>query len=58
MKLKAIGLILLITISFAAQHENRCHNLVRDELAQITSLEIGEVVSFFLFPKSLCLAWS
>ncbi len=48
MKLKAIGLILLITLTFGADHNNRCHSLVTSDLAEITALEIGEVVSFFL----------
>jgi hypothetical protein len=58
MKLKAIILVLLITLSMGAEHNNRCHNLVSEELAEITSLEIGEVVSFFPFPVSLYLARS
>jgi len=53
MKLKAIGLILLVTISLAADHNNRCHSLVTSDLAEITALEIGEVVSFLLFSVSL-----
>jgi hypothetical protein len=53
MKLKAIVLILLVTISLAADHNNRCHSLVTSDLAEITALEIGEVVSFLLFSVSL-----
>ena len=41
MKLKAIGLILLVTLSFAAEHTNRCHDLINSDTAEITSLEIG-----------------